>query len=230
MTDFATIYAHHAEDYDRLVAREDYQGNLLRAIRQIRPLQGARVAEPGAGTGRVTRLIAPWARHVVASDRSAHMLSVARRRLADLQIDNATLIVADNAALPLRTASTDLAIAGWSFGHTTQWEPERWRDRIGQAIDEMRRVLKPGGTSIVIETLGTGSEKPQPPNQHLADYYAWLERDRGFHRTWIRTDYRFASGGEANELTGFFFGSAALYQLLPDGRAIVPECTGLWWR
>jgi ubiquinone/menaquinone biosynthesis C-methylase UbiE len=206
MTDFATIYAHHAEDYDRLVAREDYQGNLLRAIRQIRPLQGARVAEPGAGTGRVTRLIAPWARHVVASDRSAHMLSVARRRLADLQIDNATLIVADNAALPLRT------------------------DRIGQAIDEMRRVLKPGGTSIVIETLGTGSEKPQPPNQHLADYYAWLERDRGFHRTWIRTDYRFASGGEANELTGFFFGSAALYQLLPDGRAIVPECTGLWWR
>lgn len=230
MPDFATIYAQHADQYDQLVSREDYQGNLLRAFRRIRPLPGMHVAELGAGTGRLTRLLAPWVRTIHASDGSAHMLAFAKQHLAALAIGNVTLTVADNAALPLAKDCVDIALAGWSFGHTTSWDPERWQLRIGAALNEMQRVLKPAGTAIIIETLGTGQTEPAPPNQSLANYYQWLEQDLGWQHMWIRTDYRFHSQHEADQLTGFFFGSPARTYPAPGGRVTVPECTGIWWR
>ena len=48
------IYASRARDYERLVAREDYQGNILKALQDIRALAGLDVVELGAGTGRLT--------------------------------------------------------------------------------------------------------------------------------------------------------------------------------
>lgn len=230
MPDFATIYAQHAAEYDQLVAREDYQGNLLRALRRIRALPGLRVAELGAGTGRLTRLLAPWVQQIYAYDGSAHMLAFARQRLNELAINNVTLAVADNATVPLPAGSVDLALAGWSFGHTTSWEPDRWQLRISAAIDEMQRVLKPGAPAIIIETLGTGQTQPAPPNQELAAYYHWLEQDLGWQRMWIRTDYRFNSQQEADLLTSFFFGSRSQTFPAAGGRVTVPECTGIWWR
>jgi hypothetical protein len=46
----------------------------------------------------------------------------------------------------------------------------------------------------------------------------------------VRTDYRFPSRDAADEATGFFFGAPVPAQIGPDGAAIVPECTGIWWR
>ncbi|GAB4111108.1 MAG: hypothetical protein Fur005_44640 [Roseiflexaceae bacterium] len=230
MPDFATIYAHYADAYDQLVSREDYQGNILKALRRILSLQGIQVAEFGAGTGRVTRILAPWVRHVAAHDRSAHMLEYAKQRLRERSIDNVSLAIADNAAVPLASGVADLAIAGWSFGHATEWDAQRWRQVIGQGIAEMQRVLRPGGRAIIIETLGTGQDVPNPPSQVLSDYYAWLEHELHFQRTWIRTDYRFNSQEEADRLTGFFFGSPSPTILQSDQRVVVPECSGIWWR
>jgi len=75
MIDFKQIYAAQAEAYERLVAHEDYQGNLLPALREIRPFSGQTVVELGAGTGRLTRLIAPHVHQLTALDNSAHMLA-----------------------------------------------------------------------------------------------------------------------------------------------------------
>lgn len=228
MPDFATIYQHHADQYDRLVAREDYQGNILPSLQQITPCAGASVVELGAGTGRLTRLLAPFVHRIVAFDRSAHMLRMAQHTTNVW--GHVSCIVADNAQLPVVSAQADLALAGWSFGHATEWEPTHWRERIGAALAEMRRVVRPGGVMIILETLGTGRNTPEPPSAELATYYAWLEQAHGWQRRWIRTDYRFTSVDEANMLTGFFFGAPSPSQLQPDGRAIVPECTGIWWR
>src|SRR5262249_57569695 len=74
---FVDIYEHHAEWYDRLVSREDHPGALLPAVLRVCPLDGARIVEFGAGTGRVTRLIASRARRVHAFDRSLPMLYLA---------------------------------------------------------------------------------------------------------------------------------------------------------
>ncbi len=229
MPSFKEIYAHHAPDYDRLVAREDYNGHILPALRAIRPLEGLNVVEFGAGTGRLTCLLAPIVCTIRAFDASPHMLSVAYAKLAHSTRPNWQLAVADNQMLPVAHRSADLAIAGWSFGHATDWHVGAWRDEVGGAIQEMRRVLRSGGTAIILETMGTGRETPQPPTPELAAFYRWLEDEQGFANTTIRTDYRFASQAEAEELTGFFFGSPMVVSLLPDGQVVLPECTGIWW-
>ncbi len=231
MTDhFRDIYENKAAQYEELVSREDYQGNILSALQSIRPLDRLEVVEMGAGTGRLTRLLVPRVKFVRAYDGSKAMLAVAIRTLGETPFTNWTVAQADNKQIPVPDASADLTIAGWSFGHCVGWYPDRWRDEIGAMVDEMQRILKPGGTAIILETLGTGSESPAPPSPGLATYYQWLETERGFSSAWIRTDYQFSTVPEADELTRFFFGDALADRVLREGLLIVPECTGIWWK
>lgn len=230
MPEQAEVYRQHAAHYERLVAREDYQGNILPALEAIRPLAGLEVVEMGAGTGRFTAMLAPLARRIVALDNSRHMLGVAQAKLRGIGSGNWSLCVGDNRRLPLAPACADVALAGWSFGHATVWYEDRWRDEIGRALAEMGRVLRPGGTAVIFETLGTGSEEPKPPTETLAAYYAYLEGEQGFSSTWIRTDYRFESLAEAEELARFFFGDDMAAQVAANEWVILPECTGIWWR
>ena len=101
---------------------------------------------------------------------------------------------------------------------------------IGRALAELERALRPGGTLVVIETLGTGRTEPAPPTPELAEYFAWLEGEQGMRRVAIRTDYRFADVEAAARATGFFFGAEFAARVRREGWARVPECTGLWWR
>ena len=110
------------------------------------------------------------------------------------------------------------------------WHPDEWRTEAGKAIDEMLRVVRPGGTAVCIETLGTGYETPTPPSPVLAEYYAWLEGERGFTRTWCRTDYLFESLEEAVELARPFFGDELAERIAREKLVAVPECTGIWWK
>ena len=228
MPDHREIYKTQAEKYDLLVSREDYQKNILRALNQVRPLDGVDVIEFGAGAGRLTCMMAPVVKTILAFDASQHMLDVAVAKLQD-RLQNWTVAVADNRNLPVGDRIADVAIAGWTFGHFPSWHAETWRDEIGQALAQMKRVLRPGGTAIILETLGTGWEKPYPPTDALAAYYALLEEEHGFSSTWIRTDYRFKSLSEAEELTRFFFGDELADRVAREGLIILPECTGIWW-
>jgi ubiquinone/menaquinone biosynthesis C-methylase UbiE len=230
MPTFEEIYAVHADDYDRLVAREDYQNNILAALREICPLEGAEVVEFGAGTGRLTRLLAPLAKRIRAFDASAHMLGVAEETLRQMGGSNWSLGVAENKNIPVESGAADLSIEGWSFGHATGWYPDTWHEEIGAALGEMRRVLRPGGTAVLLETMTTGSETPRPPSDGLAAFYSWLEKEQGFASKTIRTDYKFESLEEADRLTRFFFGDELADRVLCENKVILPECTGIWWR
>jgi len=230
MPDAHEIYHLHAEDYDALVRCEDREGNLLKAIRDIVVLDGSDVVELGAGTGRLTALLASQVRSIRGFDIAPAMLDVARRTLTQLGARNWQLEVADNARLPVPDAGADLSIAGWTYGHQTVWHPEGWREPIEAAVAEMIRVLRPHGTAIVIETLGTGRTTPVVPSAELERYYAVLTEDFHFERTWIRTDYDFSSMSEGERLVRFFFGQELAEQFRAAGSAVLPECTGLWWR
>jgi ubiquinone/menaquinone biosynthesis C-methylase UbiE len=220
------IYRDHADEYDALVGAEDCDGNLRPALEAIAALPGATVLEAGAGTGRVTRLLLAAGARVVATEPEPAMLALARRRCAP----GAVFAVADALALPVRAGWADLAVAGWALGHLRSWHADRWRDSIGRALAGMGRALRPGGTLLVIETLGTGQERPQPPGPELAEYYAWLEGEQGMSRSVVRTDYRFADVETAARVTGFFFGDGFAERVRREGWSRVPECTGLWWR
>lgn len=227
---FETIYASRAPDYDRLIQREDYQGNILRALRSITSLEGIAVAEMGAGTGRLTRLLSPHVANLIALDSSAHMLQTASSTLRPMGFSNWMLAQADNRAVPLARASVDMAIEGWSFGHLTGWYPDTWRGEMRRAMAEMERIVRPGGVAILLETLGTGRETPLAPADSLAAFYQMLESELGYSAQAIRTDYRFATVEEAVELIGFFFGAELAERIRTEQTVILPECTGIWWR
>jgi ubiquinone/menaquinone biosynthesis C-methylase UbiE len=228
--DFHQVYQRHAAEYDALVAAEDCDGHLLPALEAIVPLAGARVLEVGAGTGRVTRLMLGAGARVVASEPALAMLEVARRHTAGLPAGRCSLLGADALALPVRAGWADVALAGWALGHLRSWHAASWRETIARALAGMERALRPGGTLVVIETLGTGAERPRPPSGELAEYYAWLEGEQRMQRVAIRTDYQFPDPEAAARATGFFFGGEFAGRVLEQGWSRIPECTGLWWR
>jgi ubiquinone/menaquinone biosynthesis C-methylase UbiE len=229
--DHERIYAEHAAEYDALVGSEDCDGHLLPAIEAVAPLAGASVLEVGAGTGRITRLLVGRGASVVGVDRSPAMLAVARRHLEALgPTARWELRCEDARALSVPAGWADVALAGWVFGHFRRWFEADWQAEVGRALTAMERAVKPGGALVLVETLGTGREDPAPPSPALAEYFAWLEEERGLARVAIRTDYLFPDVETAARVTGFFFGEAFGERVRREGWRRVPECTGIWWR
>ncbi len=228
MTDHKTVYSEQADQYEALIAREDYQGNILRALQEITPLAGQVVLDLGAGTGRLAVLLAPHVERIRAFDVAADMLRVCAKRLTASGLTNWQTDVADHRHLPVDDHSADLVVSGWSVSYLAVWDPEHWRDGLDTWMDEMKRVLKPGGLIVLYESLGTGNAEPiHLP--HMEKFYPWLD-EMGFQNQWIRTDYQFKSLEEAVDLAGFFFGAELAERVQKENLVILPECTGVWWK
>ena len=231
MTDhFKQIYNHDAERYERLIAREDQRGNLFQTLMDIHPFDGKTVVEFGAGTGRLTRIMSVLVNHIHAFDVASAMLREGSRVLSETGMENWSFTQADNRNMPVAANSADIVVEGWSFAHVMGWYPDSWQQETDNMLSEMQRIAKPGGTMILIETMGTGNRKPEPPDQDLARLYQYWEEQHGFNYQWIRTDYQFESVTEADELMRFFFGDEMADNLVADKNIIIPECTGVWWK
>lgn len=230
MDHFKNIYSNKADAYEAMVAVEDYEGNILRTLADIRPFSNLDIVELGAGTGRLTYLLAPHVKSIRAYDAAPAMLDVAAAKLEKTDLTNWQTSVADNRSVPVEDKTADMAIAGWSLAHSVAWYPDSWQSEIGQMIAEMERILRPGGTLILLETMGTGSESPQPPTEGLAALYSWWEKTYGFQARAIRTDYQFDSPEQGAHLTRFFFGDELADRILAEQLTILPECTGVWWK
>lgn len=230
MPDHDEIYKNQALQYEQLIAREDYEGNILRAITKIVPnLQEAEVVDLGAGTGRLTCLLAPRVKSIIATDSSKAMLSVAEGKLRGLGVSNWSTVVADHRAQPLPDHSADLITAGWTICYSTNSNVDQWESNLDLIMHEIDRVVRPSGTVIILENFGTGSEEPNPPDI-LTSYYRLLENKYGFSRTYIRTDSLYHSVAEAVDLGRFFFGDELADKVAVANSRIVPACTGIWWR
>jgi ubiquinone/menaquinone biosynthesis C-methylase UbiE len=228
MPDNKTIYARHGNEYDALIAREDYQGNILHALQAIAPLENRVVLDIGAGTGRLATTLAPLVAHIHAFDIAPDMLRVCREKLSASGLSNWQVNIADHRQLPVDDHSADLVVSGWSVSYLMVWNPEAGRVELEKWLGEMERVLKGGSPVVLFESLGTGNESPIQLDQ-LRDFYPWLE-EAGFQKKWIRTDYRFESLEEAEYLSRFFFGDELGDKVKRNNWVILPECTGVWWK
>lgn len=227
MPDHDEVYSSKAEKYERLISREDYLGNIPRTLLEITSFSDCDVIDMGAGTGRLTCMFAPLSKSIAAFDLAQPMLDVTAEKLKKTGLSNWRTEVADHRALPVEDNSADIVLAGWSFCYLGSTNVSNWQENIQLVISEMKRVVRRGGSLIILETLGTGREHPEPPD-FLIEYYKSLE-GYGFCHKVIRTDYLFKSLEEAGDLTKFFFGDELANNIIERGLTVLPECTGVWW-
>ncbi len=157
-----------AERYDHQV--EVLFGGGAAAMRRqaLAPLRAAlqragsaKLLDIGCGTGAFLREVKR--NHprlaVTGLDLSAPYLAVARRRLAPWS--RVALIEAAAEAMPFLTAEFDIVSCLYLFHEL----PARVRRAV---VAEIRRVLKPGGVLILVDSLQTGDE---PDYDALLDYF-----------------------------------------------------------
>jgi ubiquinone/menaquinone biosynthesis C-methylase UbiE len=229
MDPFKYIYQNQAAAYQNMIRVEDADGNLLPAIQKSIRVKGRVVLDLGAGTGRLASLLAPVARSVISLELEHAMLAENQGQQVTNQ-RSSPLVQADMHSLPFRGQSCDLTSAGWAIGHFCGWYPADWKIHVQQVISEMARVTKPGGYLLILETMGTGTNLPAPPNASLAEYYRQLVDNWGFEKQIIATDYQFSSAVEAATALEFFFGRELAERIRRNNWARVPEWTGVWSR
>jgi len=222
------IYQNDGDRYEALIAREDYQGNIARALDEIVNIDGLDVFDLGAGTGRLAVMLAPRTKSMRAFDTAEEMLRVCRTKFEASGFSNWQVDVADHRSIPAEDHSADLVVSGWSVAYLYVWNSETWRAELEKWLGEMKRILRPGSFIVLFESLGTGNASPIYL-EHLKGYYPWLD-EAGFQNKWIRTDYKFESIEEAEELSRFFFGDDLGDKVKQNNWVILPECTGVWWK
>ncbi|MFC5066523.1 class I SAM-dependent methyltransferase [Flaviflagellibacter deserti] len=106
---------------------------------------GRDILEVGVGTGLMLRYY-PSDRNVIGVDLSVHMLEKAVEKVRDLGLGHVKLLASmDACRLGFRDESFDAVAV--PFVITLVPNPE-------SALDEMRRVLRPGGEIVVTSKLG----------------------------------------------------------------------------
>ncbi|XID91306.1 class I SAM-dependent methyltransferase [Paenibacillaceae bacterium WGS1546] len=224
MPNHDSIYRHEADMYHELIAK---QPDLRSVVEELAPVAGADIVDLGAGTGRLSAALAPGARSLVALDASEAMLRIAADRLRQAGLDNWSVRVADHRRLPLPDASADLVVSGWSVCYLTADSVPDWEANLARIVAEMKRVLRPGGTIVLFETMGTGHETPSPPG-FLLPYFTRLTNEYRFSHRWLRLDYAFDDAAQAERLTRFFFGDELADWVARDRLVRLPECAGVW--
>lgn len=138
-----------AEFFDRIADRWDKFGARFstgqarqRAVAQLLP-PGLVVADLGCGTGYLGRAVSGLCDKLICIDSSQGMLDQARHRLEAL--DGGAQLefrLGELEHLPLADGEVDAVLAGMVLHHLATLE---------RAIAEMRRVLRPGGSCVVLE-------------------------------------------------------------------------------
>ncbi|SOU04490.1 methyltransferase in menaquinone-biotin biosynthesis [Xanthomonas arboricola pv. fragariae] len=113
-------------------------------------LQGhcnGRLLDLGCGAGHVSFQLAPLMAEVVAYDLSADMLEVVAATAADRGLTQVRTMQGAAERLPFETGSIDAVVSRYSAHH--------WSD-LGQALREVRRVLRPGGIAAFVDVVAPG--------------------------------------------------------------------------
>jgi ubiquinone/menaquinone biosynthesis C-methylase UbiE len=113
------------------------------------PLAEATLLDAGCGTGNYARALLPHVLRIEALDRSAGMLEVAGRKLADaIEGGRVALHRGEIAALPFADAAVDGVMVNQVLHHLPD-DPEAGWPMHRRVLAEFARVLKPGGVLVI---------------------------------------------------------------------------------
>jgi len=132
------------------------------------------IADLGCGTGQIAARVAPFVHRVIAVDDSPEMLGAAHSRLADFS--NVEIRQGELETLPIDDGALDAAVLSLVLHHIVQ---------PFQVIQEVRRVLKPGGRLLVVDMMPHDREQYRRDMGHAwqgfgeEELYAWCS-EAGF--------------------------------------------------
>lgn len=139
---FATI----ADRYDFITVLLSYGRDRAwkrRLVALASPAAGSDGLDLATGTGDIAFALADAGARVVGLDVTQRMIELARgRRLARYATAMPTFLVGDMLALPFETARFDLVTTGYGLRNVPD---------LTMAIDEIFRVLKPGGQALSLD-------------------------------------------------------------------------------
>ena len=124
---------------------QDRQGMELAKIRQHLALDGKNVLEVGCGDGRVSVMLAPLVRSLVAIDPDEIRLTKARRKVSGVDFRPGS---GEN--LEFSDDTFDIVAFTFSLHHPTRT----------MALSEERRVLTQGGKALILEPAIEGEMPP----------------------------------------------------------------------
>jgi ArsR family transcriptional regulator len=100
------------------------------------------IADLGAGEGTISQLMAQRAKKVIAIDNSEKMVEFGAELARKHGIGNMEYRLGDLEDVPIRSGTVDLAFLSQALHHARH--PQR-------AVEEARRILKPGGRIAVLD-------------------------------------------------------------------------------
>ena len=115
-----------------------------------------RLLDVACGPGVVTAAVAAQAASVVAFDATEQMLEKARARCAKAGLHNVEFRRGDAEKLPFAEAEFDGAVTRAAIHHFAA--PQR-------ALDEIFRVLRPGGTAVILDCVSSEDSDEFNPAQ-----------------------------------------------------------------
>jgi SAM-dependent methyltransferase len=139
----AEQYASRAPDYVTSVVHSTGE-DLDQIEAEVRGMSTARVLDLGCGGGHVTYRAAPHVAQVVACDVTASMLEAVAATAAGRGLRNVVTRQAAAEKLPFEEAYFDVVLCRFTTHH--------WQD-MEAGLRESRRVLKPGGRAVFVDTV-----------------------------------------------------------------------------
>lgn len=137
-------YRERADSYEEIYYREqpDRRKEIDDEVIRLRHLvAGKSVLELACGTGYWTKVMSESANSIVASDLSAEMLEIAKRKPLGCPVE---FVAADMFAHAWPKASFDVVAVGFWFSHQPRQEYQQFFDLVAAP-------LKPGGTIWLID-------------------------------------------------------------------------------
>ena len=121
--------------------------DLVRLGERLAAFPDAHVLDLGCGAGHASFTAAQQVAQVMAYDLSSQMLDVVAEAAKAKGLNNVTTRQGYAESLPFEDASFEVVISRYSAHH--------WHD-VGQALREVKRVLKPGGIFIIMDVMSPG--------------------------------------------------------------------------
>ncbi len=156
------IGTHWNDLYENVATCLDYHFVLRRhtthKVISSRIKPGDHVLDLGCGAGSLSEKLLDSGFHVVSADMSADMLAFTKERLSRFDPNDYNIVQTECESLQLDSGQFDLVACIGVFGYI---------EGVDRAIEEIHRVLKPGGTLIM-------SIRNQD-HRRIFDIHVWLK-------------------------------------------------------